>query len=527
MYFYHMLGFCNSFNNRVIKRFVLFLGACQVKEMTAADLQTSVWHPLASRDGLQYFFTVEATNGAGLKQSVSSDGIIVDTSPPVISDIYHGVEKADKNAAHVMSQSVGDQLQFCWDKPYDEESGISSVKWCAGTSNNSCDIISLTSVDPRDVCVRYSMSKSLMSGTIAFIMLLVTNGAGITSEVVTLPLLIDTTPPSEGKVNVGNTAKLKYFRKGDLIKAEWRGFADNESRLSHFEWAICQVSAKDMCISPYVKAGGKTTVEIDTLGLRYGVSYALIVRAFNKLGLFSEAISNQFILDGTKPSAGTVYDGLQQRKDIEFQSSTTEMSANWSPFTDRNGQIAEYEMCIGVEAEPCDVSDFVSVGINLKGTVSGLSLKHNEKYFITVRATTESGYSQTATSNGVRVDSSPAVRGEVRDGQTLADIDHQADDTYIYANWDNFQDEESDVTEYTWCAGTGKGVCDIVLETNVGDRTSAKRQIEPALPEGIEIFVTVTTFNNAGASTTSSSDGFKVDKSVPILSKVTKVYSSF
>ena len=495
--------------------------------MTAVGLQTSVWHPLASQDGLQYFFTVEATNGAGLKNALSSDGIIVDTSPPVIRGIYHGVEKSDKSAARVMSQSIGDQLAFCWDKPYDGESGISSVKCCAGTNNNSCDIISLTSVDPGDTCVRYFMSKPLTSGTIVFMMLLVTNGAGITSEVVTSPMLIDTTPPSEGNVKVGNTAKLKYFKKGDLIKAEWRGFADNESRLSHFEWAICLVSAKDKCISPYVSAGVKTTVDIDALGLSYGVSYAVIVRAFNKVGLFSEATSNQFILDGAKPSAGTVYDGLQQRKDREFQSSTIQMSGNWSPFTDRNGEVSEYEMCIGTEAGACDRNDFVSFGTNLKGTVSGLSLKHNEKYFITVRATTESGYSQTATSNGVRVDSTPAVRGEVRDGQALADIDYQADDTYIYANWDNFQDEESDVTEYTWCAGTGKGICDIVPETNVGDRTSAKQQIEPALPEGIEIFVTVSTFNNAGASTTSSSDGFKVDKSVPILSKVTKVDSSF
>ena len=215
------------------------------------------------------------------------------------------------------------------------------------------------------------MSKPLKSGTIVFIMLLVTNGAGLTSEVVTSPLLIDITPPSKGNVKVGNTAKLKYFKKGDLIKAEWRGFADNESGLSHFEWATCQVSAKDKCISPYVSAGVKTKVDIDALGLSYGVSYAVIVRAFNKVGLFSEATSNQFILDGAKPSAGTVYDGLQQRKDRDFQSSITQISANWSPFTDRNGEIAEYEMCVGTEAGACDINDFVSFGINLKGTVSG------------------------------------------------------------------------------------------------------------------------------------------------------------
>ena len=495
--------------------------------MTSADLQTSVRHIIASEEGLQYFFTVEATNGAGLKQTILSDGITVDTSPPVIVGVYHGVESERDNVLQVMFQSVGDQLVFYWDKPFDEESGILSVEWCAGANNNSCDIVPLISVDIENTSVKYSMSKSLASGATVFIMLIVTNGVGMTSKVVTPPLLIDTTPPSVGNVTVGNNAETKYFRKTDLITAEWHGFVDNESRLDHFEWAICLASTKDKCSISYVNVAIKTAINIDALGLDYGVSYAVIIRAFNKVGLFSEATSNQFILDGTGPSAGTVYDGSQPRKDIEFQSSTIQLSANWSPFTDSNGEIAEYEMCVGAEPGTCEESDFVGFDVNLSGTITGLSLKHNKRYYVTVRATSKSGYSTAATSNGVRVDSTPAVRGMVRDGWALTDIDYQADKTYIYANWEEFQDEESGVTTYSWCAGTGKGICDIVPKTDAEDRTSAGQQILPALPEGIAIFVTVSAFNNAGASTTSSSDGFKVDSTVPILSKASKIDTIF
>ncbi|KAJ7389360.1 hypothetical protein OS493_032217 [Desmophyllum pertusum] len=116
-----------------------------------------------------------------------------------------------------------------------------------------------------------------------------------------------------------------------------------------------------------------------------------------------------------------------------------------SPFTDSNGRITEYEMCVGTEQEKCDVSDFVTLGNTLKGTITGLSLNHTGRYFVTVRATNEAGYSTMATSNGVRVDSTPPVGGEVRDGQTLADIDYQASGAHIYANWDEFQDVESEV----------------------------------------------------------------------------------
>lgn len=215
-----------------------------------------------------------------------------------------------------------------------------------------------------------------------------------------------------------------------------------------------------------------------------------------------------------------MYDGLQRRKDIEFQSSTTQISANWSPFTAVNGRITDYEMCVGREPGTCEVNGFVSLGINLRGTIAGLSLNHTGRYFVTVRATSKTGYSTTATSNGVRVDSTPPLGGWVRDGQNLMDIDYQSDGTYIYANWDDFLDEESDITGYTWCAGIGKGVCDIISETDVGDRTSVGQQILPPLPGGISVFVTVSTLNNAGVSTSVSSDGFKVDNTGPILSKV-------
>ncbi len=493
--------------------------------MTSAGPNTTVYHSIAPEEGVQHFVTVEAINGAGLKEVLYSEGITVDTSPPVIEGVHHGVENNENYASQLIIQNDGGYLAFHWDKPYDTESGISSVKWCAGSRNNSCNIVSMTSVDPGQLSVKHHMSESLASGIIVFVTLLVENGAGMIITVVSPPLLIDTTPPSIGNVSVGKTAQSTYFEEGASITAKWSGFIDGESRVSHFEWAICQASLREKCVSPYVNVALKTTSNIDVLGVNFGVSYVVVVRAFNKAGLFSEATSNQFILDGSKPSAGTVYDGLERQKDIEFQSSTARISANWSPFTDVNSRIADYEMCVGTELGTCDESDFFSLGVKLTGTIKGLSLSHNQGYFVTVRATSESGYSTTATSSGVKVDSTPAVGGEVRDGQTPVDIDYQSDGRYIYANWDEFQDDESEITGYTWCAGTRKGVCDIISETNVGDRTYAGKQIMPPLPGGISIFVSVRTFNNAGASTTVSSDGFKVDDTPPILSRVSTVDS--
>lgn len=491
--------------------------------MTSAGLRTSFYHSIIPQEGLRYFITVEATNGAGFKTATYSDGIIVDSSPAVLKGVYFEAEKKSIGKSQFIVQMDDRYLEFYWNKATDAESGISSIEWCAGTSNNSCDIVALNPISLDATNVKHYLYEPLASGTHVFVLLMVTNRAELTTTVVTKPLLIDTTPPSVGNVTVGTFPGTVYFKKGDTVKAKWYGFKDNESALDHYEWAVCQATTKGICFGPYVNVGSNTTSNIDVQGIEFGVSYVVVIHAFNKAGLFSEATSNPFIVDNLSPSAGTVYDGLHKRNDIEYQSSASQLSANWSPFKDVNGRIEKYELCIGTNQGSCDVSDFDSVGAKLSGTVIGLSLNHDVKYFVTVRATGVSGYSSIAASNGVKIDTTPPEYGQVRDGETLVDIDYQADDTYIYANWDDFHDKESGVAGYTWCAGTGKSFCDIISPTYVMDQMRAGQQVLEPLPAGIVIFVTVTAVNNVGISSTVSSDGFKVDNTGPILSGVSKV----
>ena len=45
--------------------------------------------------GVTYYTTLEACNGAGLCVTVTSDGVIVDTSPAVAGVIYDGISVDD------------------------------------------------------------------------------------------------------------------------------------------------------------------------------------------------------------------------------------------------------------------------------------------------------------------------------------------------------------------------------------------------------------------------------------------------
>ena len=539
--------------------------------MSFAGLKTSVHFPTILQEGQRYFFTVEANNAAGLKETAYSDGVTIDTTPALIGAVLYDVETGGANDASQPPSQSGNRrvrrsvwdtpgdadqsdfaprsdssfasvqwcnnsgngscnlkqrrdrlLAFSWKKPTDAESGVSSVEWCAGSSPELCDIVVWNAVEPSVTSVKHSLSRPLPSGRKVYITLRIKNGVGMVSTTTSKPLLVDSTAPSVGTVIVGNTLETKYLKKDESVLAGWSGFIDSESGLSHFEWAACHASSTDECVTPFVNIGLKTTVANSALDMKPGVSYVLVVRSHNNVGLFSEAISNSFILDGTPPTTGTVYDGQSELIDLEIQSSTSEIAANWSPFTDSNGRTTAYEMCVGTEQGKCDVRDFVSQGITLKGKIIGLSLNHTRTYFVTVKATNEAGYSAMASSNGVRVDNTPPVGGSIRDGRTLTDIDYQADDIYLYANWDEFQDEQSDITRYAWCAGTRKGTCDIIPETDVGERTSVGQQIRPPLATGMAVFVTVSAYNGAGSVTRLSSNGVKVDSTAPVISKVRK-----
>ena len=167
-------------------------GTCDVQSMTDADVQTSIHLQILLQEGQRYFFTVEATNGAGLKETAYSDGVTVDVTPLLIGDVSYAVQTKESsapqqssgkgrsrrsvwdtpadadqsddfgvssfrafssirgcnnsvNASCDVKQSSDRLLVFSWEAPTDAESGISSVEWCASSGPHSCDIILWTS----------------------------------------------------------------------------------------------------------------------------------------------------------------------------------------------------------------------------------------------------------------------------------------------------------------------------------------------------------------------------------------------
>ncbi|XP_050409317.1 uncharacterized protein LOC126824176 [Patella vulgata] len=93
---------------------------------------------------------------------------------------------------------------------------------------------------------------------------------------------------------------------------------------------------------------------------------------------------------------------------------------------------------------------------------------------------------------------------------------------YIGAKWYGFKDAESGIERYEWRVGTTVGGDDIlppkalpvVQLTYISNLPNNK-----LLPLGIRMYITVRCYNKAGLYTESTSNGFTIDVTVPVLRK--------
>jgi hypothetical protein len=213
-----------------------------------------------------------------------------------------------------------------------------------------------------------------------------------------------------------------------------------------------------------------------------------------------------FGVDMTAPVPGTVADG--GGTDIDFQTSTTTIGANWPGFADPQSGIVQFDWAVGTTPGASNVQSFISVGLSSNATNTGLTLTPGQIYYVTVRATNAAGLFTAVTSDGVTVDNSPPVAGLVNDG-TGADIDTQLSATSISANWTGFSDPESLITGHEWSIGTTPGGADIQPFTAVGLAGNASNT-GLSLSVGTPYFVTVRATNGTGATISAFSDGVTV-----------------
>ncbi|CAH1250571.1 Hypp8876 [Branchiostoma lanceolatum] len=452
--------------------------------------------------------------------AVCSSGVTVDVTPPNAdaSDVWIGSN--DKSNYQVSTTEMFIQ----WDEFVDVEehhasmhhSGIEHYEYAIGTIAGGSDIQSWTDVGVTDhvtlhgVRLQHGWSYYATVKAVDFVGLSTTKG----SQRVT----VDTTPPqkSDTHINVGGS----FHFSSASVSASWEGvFYDTESGVSFFEWAVGS-RAGHADIYPFTRVE-ETEAETDQnspLQLHEGHEYYVSIKAYNGAGLMTMATSWAVVVETSPPEAGNVYDGPTSCavNDIDYQDDVTTIHAHWDGFHDPHSAIVSYTWSVGVCAGCSDILAPQNVGILQAASVDALQLTPGETYYVTVTACNAAALCTTVSSDGVIPDDSPPVAGRVLDGAQGEEASYQASTSSLAAHWYGFNDPHSGLSHYEWRAGTTPGGSDILGVTQL-HLTNVAVKTGLSLPVNTMIFITVTAYNNLGMSVETTSNGFHVDTSAPIV----------
>ena len=178
-------------------------------------------------------------------------------------------------------------------------------------------------------------------------------------------------------------------------------------------------------------------------------SYFIRITQKSVSGLTTISDSFPFSLDITSPVPGSVYDGLGSDKnrncsanttlssehqcssrslsetDLDFTNNTASIGARWIDFHDNESDIEHTFWCIGSRPLQDDIMACENATSHLNRTLTGLSLHHNDTYYVTVLVCNYAGLCTAKSSDGVLVDTTPPIVHYVRDGLIGPDIDFQ------------------------------------------------------------------------------------------------------
>jgi len=230
---------------------------------------------------------------------------------------------------------------------------------------------------------------------------------------------------------------------------------------------------------------------------------------------YNTAVEYSIIYDATAPTPGIVNDG--NGTDIDYQSSKTTITANWSGFKDLLSGIDSYQWAIGTSIGWIDVMNWTDVADTVTENTS-LTLTNNQTYFIFVRARDAAGnLSPVAVSDGVTIDELPPTVGIPWEGTETTDVDWLSPNI-VSIQWNQIQDES--IAYYEYSIGKAPGDPDVVDWTpNSTDTMVTMTNL--SLSEGVDYYSNLRAIDQAGnQSDVTSSDGFKVDGTAPIAGSV-------
>ncbi|HUV72454.1 MAG TPA: DUF1349 domain-containing protein [Clostridia bacterium] len=166
---------------------------------------------------------------------------------------------------------------------------------------------------------------------------------------------------------------------------------------------------EDACSGGTAYSGSPLSLSVTISGLsEEGYHWQVRVKdaanAYSSWVAFGDGVTQDFGVDTSPPTGGTVYDGSEEGVDKDFNDgSLSELSANWSGFDAQVSGLSYYEYSIGTTAGTTDVKVWTNIGTGNSASATGLSLQTSNIYFFNVRITDLAGNTAAVYSDGVQI----------------------------------------------------------------------------------------------------------------------------
>lgn len=538
--------FSDSESGRNMSSFEVAAGTkpyvADVADFVVANINQGVLSNLNLQHNTRYYVTVSLANRAGLIGQAASDGVLVDTTPPVAGSVtFQDSSSQPLNYISVCSRRIiARVVNF-----QDLESGIASFQWqlCKNTVNNplkiSCSQSSYTDfvchqasnctldvLHPVDRMVQY---RCFIDGYSYQLHVRVRNRAGSFTDVASNNLVIDFNPPTAGIVSDGLTTDVDFQSDSHILSATWTGFRDAVSGIRTCQLTVFEeygtIDQKKITGDVTVLAAGKWTS--GKLKLVTGKKYYVNVVCFDKAENSVEATSDGVFVDPLRPVPGGVLDipltNGNSDDDVDYQSSTSAVRTKWEKFKSASGiKSCSWSLSSSPNFTKLgDVAAEVAVPLSGRNYLASIQLRPYFTYYAGVRCTSNAGVASVISfSDGVMPDNTAPVVGTVSDlcndgCGLLNDIDYSASSDTIRFRLTGFNDPHSGIAWYEWNYGVcGSKRYALLQFISIGlDTRAVKRGL--ILNHNVRYCVTVRATNGAGLASSAMSDGILVDTTAP------------
>ena len=428
--------------------------------------------------GKTYFLKMYAVNKAGLSSTTSSNGVVIDYTPPNPGTVAAQFV-LPPNYDRSKNEVPGSRFVVTWTGFIDQESGIQKTSWALGTDPQQLkqSVIGLyTEVNADDsvggVVIK---NQTVIGNETYFVCIRVTNGAGLDRTDCSPGIKAILGKFSAGEVSDGpvTSAKDIDFQLDDkAIWAHWNGFKDPVFGISKYDWCIRDQPPKpsgySMCKWPFMDVLHlKTSANrFYNLTLEQGRKYYITVRAENSRGEHVSSSSDGVVVDRSPPVGKSIHVVPATGKETLYVTSSSAPVVTWT-MDDPESGLSHFLVGVGNFAFQDDLISFyrvTSLSRSVDLDVLNLTLREGMTFYVTVTGANMLGLETTMTSQQIVVDWTPPISGDVVDGNLTSvdseeyiDLDYQHEKGVLSAHWSGFLDDESGVVEYQWCIGTAQG----------------------------------------------------------------------